>query len=46
MKITHQDFIGVYENTLSKDNCDRIILEIERQIQNNNPGLNSGQDSI
>lgn len=44
MKITHQDFIGVYENTLSKDNCDRIILEIERQIQNNNAGLNSGEE--
>lgn len=44
MKITHTDFIGVYEEVLSKPDCDKIISEMERQIQNGNPGINSQPD--
>ena len=41
MKIIHKDFIGLYEDILSKSDCDKIILEMERQIQNGNPSINS-----
>lgn len=41
MKITHKDFIGIYENVLPKSDCDKIISEIEKNIQNGNPVVNS-----
>lgn len=35
MNITHKDFISIYENALSKENCDFIIQDFERHAANN-----------
>jgi hypothetical protein len=35
MNIEHKDFIGVYENALSKENCDFIIQDFEKYLANN-----------
>lgn len=35
MNITHKDFIGMYENALSKENCDFVIQEFEKHISAN-----------
>lgn len=32
MNITHKEFIGVYENSLSKENCNFVIQEFEKHI--------------
>jgi hypothetical protein len=32
MNITHKEFIGVYENALSKENCSFVIQEFEKHI--------------
>lgn len=35
MNILHKDFIGIYENALSKEKCDFIIQEFEKHAANN-----------
>lgn len=42
MNITHKDFISIYENALSKEKCDFIVQEFERQASNNPSCINNG----
>jgi hypothetical protein len=35
IKTTHQDFIGIYENVISKERCQEIIDKMENHIENN-----------
>jgi hypothetical protein len=34
IKTTYKDFIGIYENILSKEECDLIIQEFENELKN------------
>jgi hypothetical protein len=38
MKITHKDFIGVYDEVVSLEDCNNIIKVIEHNLNLNSPG--------
>jgi len=38
MKISHKDFIGVYDDAVSVEDCNNMIGAIEYQLNLNNPG--------
>jgi hypothetical protein len=46
MNITHKDFIGIYENALSKEKCDFIIQDFERHVANNPSCINNGEEQF
>jgi hypothetical protein len=43
MNITHKDFIGIYEDALSKENCDFIIQDFEKHMANNPSYISNGE---
>lgn len=45
MNIIHEDFIGVYENALSKESCEALIKQYE-WCQQNNRTWNRAEDEI
>ena len=46
MNITHKDFIGIYENALSKENCNFVIQDFERHAANNPSSINNGTNQF
>jgi hypothetical protein len=46
MNITHKDFIGIYENALSKEDCDFIIQEFEKHVSTNPSCINNGEQQF
>lgn len=42
MNAEHTDFIGVYTNALSKEECEEVIQAFEKHISTNPPSLYSG----
>jgi hypothetical protein len=42
MNITNKDFISIYENSLSKENCDFIIQEFEKHASINPSSISDG----
>jgi hypothetical protein len=46
MNITHKDFIGVYENSLSKENCDFAIQNFERHVSINPSSIQNNKEQF
>lgn len=46
MNITYKDFIGIYENALSKENCDFVIQEFEKHLSTNPPFTFEGEEQF
>ena len=46
MKVEHIDFIGIYENALSKELCHEIIQNFEKQASTNPSSIISGSEVV
>jgi len=46
MNINHKDFIGTYENALSKENCDFIIQDFKKHVANNPSSITNAKDQF
>lgn len=46
MKLTHQDFIGLYEDAISKEECQAIIDRLNEHMEIKTPTIRKGEDQF
>jgi len=46
LKVTHKDFIGIYEDVLSKEKCQEIIDKMEFHMKSNPSEIRNGKEQF